>query len=338
MADQRDGGIAWTEQTWNPIRGCSLVSAGCTNCYAMRQAHRFSGVGRAYEGLTRLTSNGPVWTGEVRLVEDKMDEPLRWKRPRRVFVNSMSDLFHESLPDEAIDRVFAVMAICPQHTFQVLTKRAERMQRYLSTEDRVERIAVSSAQLDRAAERGIATPTVTRAAMLRETWPLSRIHLGVSIEDQPTADERIPWLLKTPAAVRWVSYEPALGPVNLRRIREYDWHVDALTGERVFPEARRSCYSSLSWVVCGGESGPGARPFDVQWARDTITQCKAARISCFVKQLGRVVHADPREFPTSRILRAPAGGQWAGYLVELKDKKGGDWNEWPEDLQVRQWP
>ena len=119
--------IEWTDETWNPIRGCSIVSKGCTNCYAMKQAHRFSGRGGPYEGLTTLTNGGPVWTGKVRLVPELLEAPLHWRKPRRVFVNSMSDLFHESVPDEFIDQVFAVMALASQHTFQILTKRPERM-------------------------------------------------------------------------------------------------------------------------------------------------------------------------------------------------------------------
>jgi protein gp37 len=124
--------IEWTDRTWNPVRGCSLVSDGCRSCYAMKQAHRFSGQGKPYEGLTELGPKGPRWTGKIRTVEDALDEPLRWRRPRKVFVNSMSDLFHEDVPDAFIDRVFAVMALAPQQTFQVLTKRAERMWAYMS--------------------------------------------------------------------------------------------------------------------------------------------------------------------------------------------------------------
>ena len=130
-------GIEWTDSTWNPIRGCSLVSEGCRNCYAMGVAARFSGPGQAYEGLARRRSNGePQWTGKVAVVEKHMLDPLRWRGSRRIFVNSMSDLFHENVTDETIDRVFAVMALAPWHTFQVLTKRPRRMRDYMRTEGR----------------------------------------------------------------------------------------------------------------------------------------------------------------------------------------------------------
>lgn len=134
MADQRNGGIAWTDETWNAVRGCSVVSSACKFCYAARQAARFSGKGQPYEGLARMTDAGPRWTGEVRLVPEHLADPVRWKRPRRIFVNSMSDLFHEKLDDLDIARVFGAMALAQHHTFQILTKRPERMLRW-PTED-----------------------------------------------------------------------------------------------------------------------------------------------------------------------------------------------------------
>jgi protein gp37 len=174
MADKT--GIQWTEATWNPLAGCSVVSPGCTNCYAMREAGGRLKSSAKFAGLTEPSKAGPVWTGEVRLWERVLDQPVRWTKPRRIFVNSMSDLFHESVPDEWIDRVFAVMALCPQHTFQVLTKRADRMRDYCSSP-----------------YNGVA---------LSFKWPLPNVWLGVSVEDQARADGRIPRLLDTPAAVR----------------------------------------------------------------------------------------------------------------------------------------
>src|SRR6185295_14646626 len=132
MADKSK--IEWTDATWNPIRGCSVVSEGCRHCYAMQVAARFSDKGQAYEGLAYRNESGAHWTGKVRLIEEHLEDPLRWKRPRRIFVNSMSDLFHESIPDEWIDRVFSVMAMAPQHTFQILTKRPERMKAWAQRE------------------------------------------------------------------------------------------------------------------------------------------------------------------------------------------------------------
>ena len=301
--------IEWTNATWNPVRGCSIVSKGCTNCYAMRQAHRQSGPGRAYEGLTQKSKGGPVWTGQVRLVPELLEAPLHWKRPRRIFVNSMSDLFHEALPDEAIDRVFAVMALCPQHAFQCLTKRADRLMRYFTCwPERHERIDNLIHEL---MESGMDEfPRGRGFPRFCEDWPLPNVWLGVSVEDQKTSDERIPLLLQTPAAVRFVSYEPALGPVNFEQ-----FPLKTLDGGE---------NPGIDWLICGGESGPGARPFEVAWARNTIQQCKAAGVACFVKQLG----ARP-------FYHDAASHTWE---LMLKDSKGGDMAEWPEDLRVREFP
>lgn len=240
--------IEWTDATWNPVRGCSIVSKGCTNCYAMRQAHRHANRGGAYEGLTKLTNGGPVWTGAVRLVPELLGLPLRWRAARRIFVNSMSDLFQEAVPYAFIDQVWGTMAAAPQHVFQILTKRPERMRDYL---------------LDRLRVGGIIAQ------------PLSNVWLGVSAEDQKAADERIPFLLETPAAVRWISAEPLLGPITLERPIVND---DALR-ERVWLE-------ELGWVVAGGESGPGARPMHPDWARSLRDQCVAADVAFFFKQWG----------------------------------------------------
>ena len=199
--------IEWTDDTWNPTRGCSRVSEGCRNCYAERVAARFSGAGKPYEGLATMTPSGPRWTGKVALIEEHLADPLRWRTPRRIFVNSMSDLFHESVPDEWIDRIFAVMAIARDHTFQILTKRPERMREYL------EQVS-DERDMQRWARWADIAKSPCAAGMFDELdWPLPNVHLGVSVEDQATADARIELLLQTPAAVRWASYEPALGPL-----------------------------------------------------------------------------------------------------------------------------
>lgn len=249
-----------------------------------------------YEGLARYATNDGValWTGKVVMVEKHLFDPLRWKKPRRIFVNSMSDLFHESLPFEAIDRIIAVMALAQRHTFQILTKRAERMKEYLSGlyEGRMYQVADTVKDLIgyyQGPEANMVSVMQPIAAGLSHCW------FGVSVEDQKTADARIPWLLKTPAAVRWVSYEPALGPVQFSRAEKIDW------------------------IVVGGESGPGAREFDVAWARSVIEQCKAAGVACFVKQLG----AKPVDN--------------AGRMY-LQDPKGGNWYEWPDRLRMREYP
>ena len=277
--------IEWTEQTWNPVVGCSIVSPGCTNCYAMRMAARIEAMKRShYDGTTKRVNGNPVWTGKVALAPDHiLLEPLRRKKPTLWFVNSMGDLFHEDAPDEWIDRVFAVMALCPQHTFQVLTKRAERMRKYFQVSDRTRWHYIDRAVSALASAQG-----------WREfgfTWPLPNLWLGVSAERQKEADERIPHLLATPAAVRFISAEPLLGPINLKRIqisglgfRGIGWQ-DVLSGWRDcndYPGRE----NVLDWVICGGESGPSARPMHPQWARDLRDQCEAAGVLFFFKQWG----------------------------------------------------
>jgi protein gp37 len=284
--------IEWTDRTWNPVVGCSLVSPGCTNCYAMRMAGRIEAMGTAphYIGLTKPSKAGPVWTGEVRAAPDHvLLQPLRWRKPSRIFVNSMSDLFHEGLPDWVIDRVFAVMALCPQHTFQVLTKRPERMRAYLNARDQPDGDALYAllhgslmARVERTMQRAIDA-----------VFPLPNVWLGVSVENQARADERIPVLLDTPAAVRWISAEPLLGPIDLTRLpypnRGRTWMIDAVRGEMREPGLDRTPIGgvvSLDWVVAGGESGPDARPMHPDWARSLRDQCAAAEVPFLFKQWG----------------------------------------------------
>jgi protein gp37 len=292
--------IEWTEATWNPITGCSVLTPGCTNCYAMKLAGTRLRNHSSRAGLTRDTKAGPVWTGEVRFNEQWLDQPLRWSRPRMIFVAAHGDLFHESVPDEWIDRVFAVMALARQHTFQVLTKRAKRMRDYLLDFGTLHRVAAHAFALtpdDRAPFR----------------WNRDHIWLGVSVEDQARADERVPLLLDTPAAVRWISAEPLLGPVDLvtcwglpppdlpffqagtplctdplcaRGRPHYPREFGCRWGKE--PKGPRR----LDWVVAGGESGPGARPMHPVWVRSLRDQCAAAGVPFFFKQWGE---HEPRE-------------------------------------------
>lgn len=330
--------IEWTDKTWNPTRGCSIVSPGCHHCYAMKQAHRFSGPGKAYEGLTKQTKAGPQWTSVVRTVEDALLEPLSWRKPQRVFVNSMSDLFHEDVPDEFIDKVFAVMALAHRHTFQILTKRAERMLQYFADEaSRCGRIA-EIIQPMRTDERPVGPLPHLDGG--EQWWPLQNVWLGVSAEDQQRADERIPLLLQTPAAVRFVSAEPLLGAVDLRDIQPMRGRTqtdeglkplihfaefDVLRGEMVRDRMGFNC-PRVDWVIVGGESGPGARPFDLAWARSIVEQCNSAGVACFVKQLGSKPVEEWTDGPTQH------------HRLRFRDSKGGDPDEWSEDLRVRQFP
>jgi protein gp37 len=281
-------GISWTDSTWNPVRGCTKVSAGCKHCYAETFAERWRGVpGHAFEqGF------------DLRLVPEALELPLRWKKPRRIFVNSMSDLFHEEVPNHYIRQVFEVMARCPQHTFQVLTKRPARMKAWC-TENR---------------------PS--------QKWSLvDNIWLGVSVEDQRAADERIPELLATPAAVRFLSCEPLLGPVDLRR-GVYEAPPELGGG------SRGTTLQGIGWVIVGGESGPGARTCDVAWIRRLVEQCREASTACFVKQLG--AKFEDRE----GRLYGRAAPRWENgdLRARLGDRSGADPEEWPADLRVQQFP
>lgn len=306
--------ISWTDATWNPISGCSRVSEGCRNCYAEAMAARFNKPSMWGEGLATMVrtpdgKSAPRWTGEVRFNEAALDQPLRWRKRRRIFVNSTSDLFHEAVPDEWIDKVFAAMALSPQHTFQILTKRPERMREYmaplrreLSVMDAAHPYYAESFLRDRGKSRKLIYGhiSVDQESIWRIAWPLPNVWLGVSVEDQVTADVRIPYLLATPAAVRFISAEPLLGPVDLTdltiRVRPGEescglagadaltgvhWDaVDTITGIYSNPDPR------LDWVIVGGESGPRARPMHPDWVRKIRDQCNDAAVPFHFKQWG----------------------------------------------------
>jgi protein gp37 len=399
--------IEWTESTWNPVTGCTKVSQGCKHCYAKHQA------------WPRLkASPQTVYFGrefeDVQCHPERLDQPLRWTKPRRIFVNSMSDLFHEAVPESFIDSVWAVMALAPHHTYQILTKRPERMRNYLTHPERYQRVlrAADPFRQMRPKLGGIGISDPASPAWWRQVW------LGVSVEDQATADERIPLLLDTPAAVRWISAEPLLGPVDLTRwvrpiammepvkapatwsewnagglwpdwvperwrhnIESFwadDWRrgprawlqsaidqnaaphgaimtsTDPLVGKGPvtgrflhtwnnmcvlvdeageahvtstphaglidFNAPKSSSYQGVQWVVVGGESGPNARPTVIGHVREIVQQCKAAGVPVLVKQLGAR--------PTNR----------EGMPHPLKDRKGGDISEFPEDIRIREYP
>lgn len=279
MADKTE--IEWTDATWNLITGCSIVSPGCTNCYAMRLAGTRLAHTPSRAGLTTPSKAGPVWNGEVRFNEGMLLDPLKWRKPRMIFVCAHGDLFHESVPDAWIDRVFAVMALAPQHTFQVLTKRADRMRKYFANPDlRSKRVA--QAFLDLMISLKIVKYLDDENYPLKDgqpddeprlaNMPLPNVWLGVSVEDQRRADERIPHLLETPAAVRWISAEPLLGPLDIGVGLPGEFDDDLTPG--------------IDWVVAGGESGPGARPIHPDWARSLRDQCAAAGVPFHFKQWG----------------------------------------------------
>lgn len=281
--------IEWTDATWNPITGCSIVSPGCTNCYAMKLAGTRLRHHPSRAGLTHGSKAGPVWTGEVRLNRQWLDQPLRWKRPRRIFVCAHGDLFAENVPDEWIDQVFAVMALAPQHTFQVLTKRAARMRAYVSAlPARSEAVARAAACLWPGADGFEAYYPVEEA--IRS--PLPNVWLGVSAEDQQRAGERVPDLLATPAAIRFVSAEPLLGPLHIKwsiSRKAIDIAAGFLTNGHFSPSL--DTLRPLDWIIVGGESGPGARPMHAEWVRSIRDQCAAAGTAFFFKQWGQYLPA-----------------------------------------------
>ncbi|MFC3768310.1 phage Gp37/Gp68 family protein [Paenibacillus sp. GCM10012303] len=313
--------IEWTDRTWNPLRGCSKVSEGCRNCYAIRVAHRFGGEGMPYEGLTQPGPGGPNWTGKVTLVPDALESPLRWRKQQRVFVNSMSDLFHESVDEKYIAKVFGIMCLSQQHTFQVLTKRPERMARLLNSEDFQMHTGWFASQAIR--EYGLDR---SKFEYLPD-WPLPNVWLGVSVENQKAADDRIPLLLQTPAAVRFLSCEPLLGPVKLPK--------SAYEFDEEYPEEGSVC--KLDWVIAGGESGPGARPMHPDWTRSLRDQCQAAGVSFFFKQWGEwlPVHPDRKSYEYSSPGHKCAeidGTRFfrIGKLLAGRQLDDREWNEFPE--------
>lgn len=317
--------IEWTDSNWNPIRGCSRVSEGCRNCYAENITARFNKPGQWGEGLAEIVTRPDGakkarWTGKmVQAPEATLTAPLRWKAPRMIFVNSTSDLFHEAVPDEWIDRVFAVMALCPQHTFQVLTKRPERMRDYfaetwqpaparnINVLGQDHHIPAQERGDDRWDRINHAIDLVTFSRILdqdrfwdsngdligRPAWPrrpLPNVWLGTSVEDQATYDRRAVDLKQTPAAVRFFSMEPLLNVISA------PWLGD--------------------WVIVGGESGAGARPMHPDWARRLRDQCASANVPFFFKQWGEhtVVYDREVEDPDWRrcgdVERETPRGMW----------------------------
>ena len=324
--------IEWTDRTWNPATGCTKVSAGCKNCYAEKTAKRLRAMGsKGYQCDCAPDPSGP--RGEcygcspfdVRLHHDRIAEPLRWRKPAMVFVCSMGDLFHEDVPFKFIAAIFGVMAACPQHTFQVLTKRPERAAAWFKWAEHADICGHVCYMFDAIGfERGCG------AAFDPPDWPLPNVWLGTTAENQEQADKRIPLLLQCPAAVRFVSVEPMLGPVDLSkwlphvgrcelcwsqagtRMHEgFDSKTDAYY--QVMKEAEQSgalCTRRIDWVICGGESGPGARPMHPSWPRGLRDQCAAAGVAFSFKQHGEWIPSD-LPVPGARVCAVDRSGRVA---------------------------
>jgi protein gp37 len=279
--------IEWTHRagtkpaTWNPTTGCDRISAGCDNCYALTLAKRLKAMGQPkYQTDGDPRTSGPGFG--VAVHDDTLTDPLRWRDPRTVFVNSMSDLFHARVPREFVARVFAVMAATPQHTYQILTKRPQRMARLVGSTEFYSAVLTAIGQED---PRTLSWSN-EYVGEVSLPWPLDNAWLGTSIESDEHVG-RADHLRATPAAIRFISAEPLLGPLP---------SLD-LTG--------------IDWLIIGGESGRGARPMALDWVYDLIGRARAADTAVFVKQLGKV---------------------WAGA------GKGGDWDRWPGDLRIREYP
>lgn len=319
-----DSSIQWTDRVWNPTVGCSIRSPGCKHCYAMRMARRLELMGQEkYRGLTTMTKAGAVWNGVVRLDEDSLDAPLHWKKPKRIFVNSMSDMAHEALSVHDIDKLFDVMHAAHWHTFQPLTKREDVLLDYMK---------------GFAARR---TDWATHSGLDHAPWPLRNVHLGLSIEDPDRLAIRGPVAVELAAMgwMTWFSIEPLLEGVDVRPF---------------LPKAPTPDSPGVRWVVVGGESGSGARPFNIQWARDIVAQCRERGVPVFVKQFGANVRdrndagfegCEPHEWPDidPADIEHDVNGyqeeyQGAEVRIRLKDRTGSEMREWPEDLRIREFP
>lgn len=310
--------IEWTDHTFNPWRGCTKVSPGCANCYAEAMARRNPKVlGEWGPGGTRVVAAESYWR-----------QPLKWDREareaderRRVFCASLADVFEDR--DDLIApraRLLRTIYECRNLDWLLLTKRPENWRKLVEE-------SLTEVVMDDDHDPGLAATLM----LWLNGDPPPNVWLGVSAEDQRRADERIPQLHKIPAKIKFLSVEPMLGPIETERsLYGYDW--DLLGGEEWSPALARR-HGSISWVICGGESGPNARPFDIRWARSLRDRCATAGVPFFMKQLG----AKPIE---TRVVAGGVTGTLYGAVdnLRLRDPKGGDWGEWPEDLRVREWP
>lgn len=321
MSDR--SGIEWTDATWNPVTGCTEVSPGCDHCYAKTFAERW----RGKEGHYYASGF------DVQLRPEKLDQPLRWRRPRRIFVNSMSDLFHDDVPSDFIAKVFAIMALAPQHTFQVLTKRHGRMRSLLNSDDFEAEIVGHAVWF---ADHWYGWPEGKRVLL---DFPLGNVWLGVSTENQQWANIRIPALLDTPAAVRFVSAEPLLGPIS------------------IFARSSIDRDPGIDWVIVGGESGHGARPMYPGWVRSLRDECQRAGTAFLFKQWGEwgpsrggsrlqcLVWSDgafrefdhqPGLFETGIPLTPPGwcNSERVGKKAAGRELDGRTWDEYPEEVRA----
>jgi protein gp37 len=290
--------IESSDASWNPTYGCSVVSQGCRNCYARRIAAHSAKPGQIYYGIAKYSALGPRWTGKLVHATAKTREPLMWKERRMIAVDTMSDLFHPRIADAWRDEAYGVMALCPQHIFQVLTKRPQIMERYFAAPDVWARIEAEARRIYAEWKKGKPYPSEGHLE-----GPLPNVWHGVSVESQSAATRRVPVLLRVPSYRHYVAAEPLLGPLNLTH-----W-----------------LKAGIGWVLVSGEGGPDARPCDVEWIRALVEQARDAGVPIFVKQLGSATN-----FRSAlHTLRAP---------LDTRTPRGSEIDEWPEALRVRQIP
>ena len=330
-------GIGWTNATWNVVTGCDKVSAGCKNCYALRDWARLA-------ANPKTVYYGRAFT-DFAVHAERLSQPLRWTKPRMIFVNSMSDLFHKDAPFKFIASVFGVMALATEHTFQILTKRPERMLEFftwltaVSGQNGPFRYCIEQAKTTGATKGTRAEKALLFKSSLEErsatvtTWPLRNVWLGVSAENQSTADERVPLLLKCPAAVRWVSAEPLLGPLELDFA--FNMHLDTYGNWRAG--------GGIDWVVVGGESGPKARPMAENWALAVARSCRKHNVPFFFKQWGEwQPESMNARLKATKLLSVPDPGSDQHMLRVGSNAQGWDllegarWQEFPRNLQGKQ--
>ena len=358
MADHST--ISWTDATWPIVAGCEYASPGCSNCWAVRDSWRLAHnpnpkVHNAYFGtVDKLPSGKLVWSGIIRPLPERLDWPLKWRGFKRIFVCSQADLFHPKVPNEFIAAAFGVMAVCPQHTFQVLTKHPGRMRSFFEWVAGQQNGAAETCAWEARHVPGVSGWQHDEPV----EWPLPNVWIGVTVEDQRRAEERIPELLRTPAAKRWLSVEPMLEAINLRQ----SWvdYLEGWTAEQVCcgrrrggeccgdPDAQQVQTERIDWVVCGGESAQtraNTRPFAIEWARDLMQQCRAASVPFFMKQLGTAPtwrgHSGPGEHWPADTTKNDTGH---GYFAIMPPVGKGsrykfhDPEHWPEDLRVQEFP
>lgn len=320
--------IEWADAVWNVTTGCTKISTGCKNCFAEKMHRRLTAMGQA-----KYSEPFNV----VRFHPGTLDAPLRRRKPTTWFVNSMSDLFHRGVSATQIAAVFGVMAATPRHTYKILTKRPDRMRDWFewvaSRWGGSRNVPQAMFCVGKAVDCGVDPAPLQKGRCA--PWPLLNVHPGVSVSNQPDADESLPLLLQTPAAKRFVSYEPALAGADFSpwlgmECTHEDAYVEPETNATICDECGE--LPELDQIIVGGESGPGARPCNVEWVRSTVKQCRAAGVACFVKQLGAMAYLDPPVAWPGEYLIDDDGRAWPA----LQHGKGADPSEWPEDLRVRE--